>query len=146
RRVGPPIAGAAERVTLQVAEFARPRIGEDRGVEAIAGSRQIQLRIAVNIRTLRHVPTGVDVGAGVIIEVEGQAALDRGVRVELPAADQGVSRARDAAEKSPAFAEGKLPNLREDQGVLPVPIGRAAVEIGVEWEIIAEVLHRALQG
>src|SRR5262245_7937183 len=94
RRVGSPVTGAAERVTLQVAEFARTRIGEDRGVDAIFGSRQIQLWIAIDIRAIR---AGVDVGAGVIIEVEGQAALDRGVRVELPAADQVVSPARDAA-------------------------------------------------
>src|SRR5215510_4136881 len=120
RRVGSPVTGAAERVTLQVAEFARPRIGEDRGVEGISGSRQIQLRIAVNVRALRHIPAGVDVGAGVIIEIEWQAALDRGVRVELPSADQEVSPARDAAQESPALAEGKLPHLREDEGVLPV--------------------------
>src|SRR5215831_3150294 len=143
RRVGSPVAGAAERVTLQAAEFARPRVGEDRGVDAIFGSRQIQLWIAIDIRAIRP---GVDVGAGVITEVEWQAALDRGVRVELPSADQVVSPARDAAEKSPAFAEGELPQLREDDGVLPVPIRRSAVEVGVEGEILVAVLQRALQG
>src|SRR5262245_11107026 len=101
RRVGSPVAGAAERVTLQVAEFARPRIGEDRGVNAIFGSREIQLWIAIDIRAIR---AGVNIGAGVITEVEWQAALDRGVRVELPAADQVASPARDAAQESPAFA------------------------------------------
>src|SRR5262249_24969221 len=104
RRIGAPVAWPAEGVTLQIAKFAFPRIREDRIVERVAIPRQIELRIAIDVRTPRQISAGINIGAGAVLDVEGQPALNRGVRVELPAAEEEIHRTRDAAEKAFALA------------------------------------------
>src|SRR5262249_3080041 len=132
-----PIVRAAQRVTLLVAELARSRIREDRQVVRVAIVRQIGFRIAIDIRTTRAC---INIGASVVTEAVGQTTLDRGVRVELPTANDQIGCQRDATEESLAFANRQLPHLREDKVVLPLPVCHGAVKIGVEEEVLGAIL------
>src|SRR5262245_3948495 len=95
RSVGSPITRPAQRVALLVAEGSRRSgLAEDVQVldeldRPVGLAEDACLDMATDIRTAGP---GVGDSACVNAVVEWQSALDRGGRVELPAADEVVSR------------------------------------------------------
>src|SRR5262245_10801468 len=125
RCVSAPVPWTAKVIDLLVAERAFARTRHGRCVEAVTIVRQGGAYIATDVRTIR---AGVNVCAGVIAEVERQAALYRGGRIELPAANRPIKRTLDAAQILLAFAEWQFIDLSEDEGVLAIPTRRPVVE------------------
>src|SRR5262249_47954533 len=82
RGVGPPVLGSAQRVSLQVAKGSDSRFLEHGRIKE-TGYWSARLGVPNNIWTIG---TGIRDTAGVVADVEWQSALDRRVRVELPAA------------------------------------------------------------
>src|SRR5262249_7084472 len=146
RGVGTPIPWPTQRVVLLVSEGSDRRSAEDAQVGEVtdcpvAITTGSGLDLAVDVRTAS---SRVRDASRIEAVLERQAALDRGVRVELPASDDQISRPRDAAKEPLALADGQFIDLREHEIVISLPACRAAIETRIEEEVTAVFLNLML--
>jgi hypothetical protein len=147
REVCLPVGWPTQAVATGVAELVGPRHFPGRSRPHAAYEPAVAVLVA-RVRIARPVgPARASVGAraGRKGRRKRQAALPGGRRVDLPAANEKVERARDARQVFSPFADGYVPDLREDEDVGAIK-ARRAVDYAAIMNVLVAIVSGRLPG